>query len=81
MRMIIDMADNTRMLSGMDTGIEQRAGGPHVSDLMELFHKGIYVDMPAPVKGSKWPKGDENIVISVKKPKSASTEVEEGKQE
>lgn len=54
-RMIADMAEQTGMLASLDTGIEQRAGSPYRADMMDLFHKGEYVTMHTPWKGSDWP--------------------------
>ena len=45
-RMITDLGDENKIFGSMDTGVEQRATGPHRVDFMELFHNGEYIEMP-----------------------------------
>ena len=47
MRMICDLGDDTKIVGAMDTGVEQRAMGPHRVDFMQLFTNGKYIDMPS----------------------------------
>lgn len=71
MRMIVDMADESKILASLDTGIDQRPGGPHSTDFMDLFHSGLYVEMPMPAKGTKWPRAEDNVVYRI--PQVAAT--------
>jgi acyl-homoserine lactone acylase PvdQ len=54
-RMIADMADDSKILAILDTGTEMRAGSPFIDDQMKLFHSGKYVEMPTPYNLAKWP--------------------------
>ncbi len=60
------MADDKKMLAHVDTGIEQRAGGPHETDMMEMFHSGKYLEIPTSALGSKWPRSENQKVVSIK---------------
>lgn len=66
-RLIADMNDQAKVYAALDTGIEQRFGSDHQTDMMDLFHKGEYVTMPTTVPGSEWPKGEEAKVLTIKK--------------
>lgn len=66
MRMIVDMADDYKILTTVDTGIEQRPGSPHEADMIDLFHSGRYLEVPTPVKGSKWPRSESQRVLTIK---------------
>ena len=46
--MIVDMADESSFIGALDTGSEQRVFKKHASDLMDLFHAGIYIDLETP---------------------------------
>ena len=65
MRIIADMADDHRILTALDTGIEQRPGNAHQTDMMDSFHSGLFMEMPTPNHGTKWPKSQESIVLSI----------------
>ena len=60
------MKDDQKVLSILDTGMEQRPGHAHQSSMLDMFHNGDYVEMPTPRKGSKWPRNQESKVMILK---------------
>ena len=44
-RLIADMNEPKEIFAAMDTGIEQRYGSQHQTDMMAPFHKGEYIKM------------------------------------
>jgi len=60
------MKDDQKVLSILDTGMEQRPGHTHQSSMLDMFHNGDYVEMPTPRKGSKWPRSHESKVMILK---------------
>jgi hypothetical protein len=66
------MKDESKVLSILDTGMEQRPGHPHQASMLDMFHNGDYVEMPTPMKGSKWPRTKESNVTQLKAPRKDS---------
>jgi len=66
------MKDEKKVLSILDTGMEQRPGHAHQASMLDMFHNGDYVEMPTPKKGSNWPRTKESNVMRLTAPKKDS---------
>ena len=65
------MKDDKKVLSILDTGMEQRPGHEHQASMLDMFHNGDFVEMPTPKKGSNWPRTDQSKVMILKASKNA----------
>lgn len=64
-RMISDLSEPNFVYAALDTGLEQRYGSPHMTDLIDPFHSGEYLQIHTTESGSQWPKGDGSKVFEI----------------
>lgn len=64
-RMISDMSEPGFVYAALDTGLEQRYGSAHQTDLMDPFHNGEYLEIYTTEPEGKWPKGEVNKLFEV----------------
>jgi len=61
------MKDEKKVLSILDTGMEQRPGHIHQASMLDMFHNGDYVEMHTTAEGSNWPRTKESKVLELRK--------------